>query len=191
MGPCTVQCWPSTPDCFCAINRVQTQRSTCFVLLTLILWRDFSSSKLWIHTVVPDLLYVTFQPSSHRHSALKLANARSSGMATLPPDMAGYRDTHRGTGVGETRWVAYYSSIGRGRDSRERQAKDKKSGRDGQWRSVQRRESQPAVNENNFSNYLSLSRGPIVDSSCSAGRLICVCVCVCACVCVCVCVCHL
>lgn len=68
----------------------------CFVtLLTLILWTDFPSSRSWLHTVIPNLLYLKLQPSSHRHSALKLANARSSGMVTVCPDMARYRGGER------------------------------------------------------------------------------------------------
>lgn len=58
--------------------------------LTLILWTDFPSSRPWLHTVMFPLLWVKLQPSSHKHSALKLANARSSGMFTLCPDMARY-----------------------------------------------------------------------------------------------------
>ena len=52
---------------------------------------DFPSSRPWVNTVMPPLLWLILQPSSQRHSALKLANARSSGMVTVCPDMASYR----------------------------------------------------------------------------------------------------
>ncbi|KAF3847862.1 hypothetical protein F7725_020890 [Dissostichus mawsoni] len=42
--------------------------------------RKTKTSRPWVNTVMPPLLWLILQPSSHRHSALKLANARSSGM---------------------------------------------------------------------------------------------------------------
>lgn len=85
--------WKTFIFCCCcwreaALVEVWRFRLCSAVGLTLMRCTDLPSSMSWIHTVTPLLLWVSCQPSSLRHSALKLANARSSGMLTLRPDMS-------------------------------------------------------------------------------------------------------